>query len=48
VLRALGVPERLAESTLRISLGRGTSAADVEAAADAIERELARLRGAAP
>lgn len=48
VLRALGVPESLAESTLRISLGRGTSAADVEAAGAAIERELARLRAAAP
>ncbi len=48
VLRALGVPERLAESTLRLSLGRGTGADDAERAAAAIIREVRRLRAAAP
>jgi len=48
VLRALGRSERLAESSLRLSLGRLTSAADIERATREIVREVTRLRAAAP
>jgi hypothetical protein len=44
VLRALGRDERLAESSLRFSLGRPTTAADVDAAVAAVGRALGRLR----
>jgi cysteine desulfurase len=47
VLRALGRDTELAQSSLRISLGRFTTAADVDAAATAIRDEVARLRGLA-
>ena len=44
VLRALGRDDRLAESSLRFSLGRFTSEADVDAAATVVTRAVARLR----
>jgi len=44
VLRALGRSTELAQSSLRISLGRFTAASDVDEAAGAIRREVARLR----
>lgn len=44
VLRALGRDTELAQSSLRISLGRFTTAADVDVAASAIRDEVARLR----
>ena len=44
VLRALGRSTGLAQSSLRISLGRFTTAAEVDAAATAIRDEVARLR----
>jgi cysteine desulfurase len=44
VLRALGRSTELAQSSLRISLGRFTTAAEVDAAATAIRDEVARLR----
>jgi cysteine desulfurase len=44
VLRALGHGAELAQSSLRISLGRFTAAADVDEAAGAIRREVGRLR----
>jgi len=44
VLRALGRDERLAESSLRFSLGRFSTEADVDAALFALEGALARLR----
>jgi cysteine desulfurase len=44
VLRALGRDAELAQSSLRISLGRFTTAADVDAAANAIRSEVGRLR----
>lgn len=47
VLRALGRSTELAQSSLRLSLGRFTTEADVEAAASAIARELYRLRSLA-
>jgi cysteine desulfurase len=44
VLRALGRSTELAQSSLRLSLGRFTTAADVDAAATAIRAEVGRLR----
>ena len=44
VLRSLGRDTELAQSSLRLSLGRFTTAADVDAAATAIRAEVARLR----
>jgi cysteine desulfurase len=44
VLRALGRSTELAQSSLRISLGRFTAASDVDQAASAIRREVTRLR----
>jgi cysteine desulfurase len=47
VLRALGRDERLAESSLRFSLGRFTTEAEVDAAIEAVGRAVRRLRGVA-
>jgi cysteine desulfurase len=44
VLRALGRDERLAESSLRFSLGRFTTEAEVDAAIEAVGRAVRRLR----
>jgi cysteine desulfurase len=44
VLKALGHSAELAQSSLRLSLGRFTAAADVDEAAGAIRGEVARLR----
>jgi len=48
VLRALGLPEDRAASTLRLGLGRFTSRADVDFAAASLAEAWARLSGAAP
>jgi cysteine desulfurase len=48
VLRSLGRSRELAQSSLRFSLGRGTSAHDVARAVAAVRREFLRLRAAAP
>ena len=48
VLRALGRDVRLAESSLRFSLGRPTREGDVDLAVRAVQRELARLRALSP
>lgn len=48
VLRALGRSTRLAESSLRLSLGRFTTAEEVDQAADRIIEQVGRLRGVAP
>jgi len=48
VLRALGRSERLAESSLRLSLGRFTTKAEIESATRQIVREVARLRSISP
>jgi cysteine desulfurase len=48
VLRALGRSTRLAESSLRLSLGRFTSGADIEQAAAAIAAAVMRLRRVSP
>lgn len=47
VLAAMGVARELAAGTLRISLGRGTTAADVPRAAAAVTLAVARARGGA-
>ena len=47
VLRALGRSDQLAQSSLRLSLGRFTSDAEIDAAIDMIRREVPRLRGIA-
>jgi cysteine desulfurase len=44
VLRALGRDERLAESSLRLSLGRYTTEAEIERAVDVLGRAVRRLR----
>ncbi len=48
VLRALGRPAHLAESSLRLSVGRFTTLADVDAAAEVIAGAVRRLRALAP
>ncbi len=48
VLRALGRSDRLAQSTLRLSLGRYSTAAHVDAAVLAITEAVTRLRAVAP
>lgn len=48
VLRALGRRPELAQSSLRFSLGRGTSIAEIDAAVSAVRRAVTRLRAVAP
>ena len=48
VLRALGVDEEVAHSSLRIGLGRFTTKADVDQALKSIIREVRRLRDMSP
>ena len=48
VLMALGRSAELARSSLRISLGRSTTEADIDALACELEREVGRLRSVAP
>ena len=45
VLRALGLTDEAAGSSLRIGLGRFTTEAEVEQAAEAIAEAVTRLRG---
>lgn len=45
VLRALGLEDDLAHSTLRISMGRFTTVAEIDHAAAALRTALTRLRG---
>jgi cysteine desulfurase len=48
VLRALGRSCALAQSTLRLSLGCGTTEDDIDRSAQAISREVRRLRAISP
>lgn len=48
VLRSLGRTDRLAQSTLRLSLGRFSTLADVDAAVEAITTAVTRLRTVTP
>ena len=44
VLKALGRDDRLAESSLRFSLGRYSTPADIDTAVDTVTRAVRRLR----
>jgi cysteine desulfurase len=48
VLRALGRGTQLAQSSLRFSLGRATTEADIDAAIAAVRLQVTRLRAASP
>ena len=48
VLRALGRSSQLAQASLRFSLGRHTTAADIDRATEAVRHAVQRLRAAAP
>jgi cysteine desulfurase len=48
VLEAMGVPAALSRATIRVSMGRGTTPADVEALVEALEAAVARLRKLSP
>jgi cysteine desulfurase len=48
VLRALGRDDALAQASLRFSLGRPTTAAEVDAAAERVRAAVLRLRALAP
>jgi cysteine desulfurase len=48
VLRALGRSDALAQSSIRFSLGRHTTAADIERASAMVSRAIERLRSIAP
>jgi cysteine desulfurase len=48
VLLAMGVPPQLAHGSLRLSLGRGTVAGDVDAVLEVLPEIVARLRAIAP
>jgi cysteine desulfurase len=45
VLRALGVPRATANATVRLSLGRATTEADVDVAAEQLAAVVGRMRG---
>ena len=47
VLRALGLPDALAHSSLRISLGRFSTAAEVDGFSERLREVVSRLRGGA-
>jgi cysteine desulfurase len=48
VLRALGRDTQLAQSSLRLTVGRYTKLADVDFAIEAVKREVTRLRALSP
>jgi cysteine desulfurase len=48
VLRALGVPDGLAKATIRFGLGRFTTKAEVDFAAEAVVETVRRLRSEMP
>ena len=48
VLRALGVDEELAHTSLRIGIGRFTTEEEIDYAADLIIRSVNRLRDISP
>jgi cysteine desulfurase len=44
VLLALGYPPELAKSSLRLTVGRDTTPADIDYALDVLEETIARVR----
>lgn len=48
VLRAIGLSDREARSSIRLSVGRGNTESDIDDALDALEEVIARARSLAP
>lgn len=48
VLRAIGLPDREARSSIRLSVGRGNTESDIDDALGALEEVVVRTRGLAP
>jgi len=48
VLQALGLPDRLAQASLRITLGKGNTRPQLERTVDVLERLITRLRSLSP
>ena len=48
VLRAIGRPDELAHSSIRFTLGRFTTADDVDAAIELVTRNVRKLRDLSP
>jgi cysteine desulfurase len=48
VLRALGLPDEVAHSSIRFSVGRFTTEADIDAAIEQVKRTVERLRELSP
>lgn len=48
VLRAMGISEPLSHASLRFSLGRGTTEAEIDYAVDQLERAVSQLRAISP
>lgn len=48
VLQALGLPDALAQSSLRLTVGRGNDQREMQRTVDVLERLVARLRRVAP
>ena len=48
VLRALGRSDELAHSSLRMTIGRWTTKADIDYAVDTIKKNVAKLRDLSP
>jgi cysteine desulfurase len=48
VLRALGLPDEVAHSSIRFSIGRFTREAEIDAAVEQVKRTVERLRDLSP
>ncbi len=48
VLRAIGVPDELAQGSIRFSFGKNISKSDVDYTIDVLEKAVAKLRGISP
>lgn len=48
VLLAMGVPKDVAQTAVRLSLGRGTTDAEIDRVLEVLPREVARLRASSP
>jgi cysteine desulfurase len=48
VLLAMGVPKEVAQTAVRLSLGRGTTDAEIDRVLEVLPREVARLRASSP
>ena len=48
VLRAMGIPDEIAQGSIRISFGPNISKSDVDYVTDQIQKVVARLRSISP